>query len=136
MIALEGGKDTARTNEYAFGMAIKRQRPHTFNSVAKNLKALMDGAGMNQSELARQSGISQRHISDILKGNTQCTVPVTNSLAAPFGLTGWHLLLPDLPTDLVASPAIAKLVEAYIKADAAGREFLDAAGEREFRRVP
>lgn len=136
MIALVEGKDTARTSEYPFGMATRRQRPHTANSVAKNLKALMEGADWNQSELARRSGVSQRHISDILKGHTQCTIPVANDLAAPFGLTGWHLLLPDLPKDLVGSPAIARLVAAYIKADAAGREFLDAAGEREFKRKP
>lgn len=96
----------------------------------------MEGAGWNQSELGRRSGVSQRHISDILKSHTQCTIPVANDLAAPFGLTGWHLLLPELPKDLVASPAIAKLVAAYIKADEAGREFLDAAAEREIKRIP
>jgi transcriptional regulator with XRE-family HTH domain len=136
MIALNAGKDTASPSHYAFGMAQRRHRPHTANSVARNLRALMEGAKCNQSELARQSGISQRHISDILAGHSQCTVPVANQLAAPFGLKGWHLLLPDLPTDLVASPAIARLVAAYISADAAGREFLDAAGEREAKRKP
>ena len=134
MIALEVRKDTARVSDYRVQMATRRQRPHTANSVAKNLRALMAGAGWNQSELGRRSGVSQRHISDILNGHAQCTVPVANELATPFGLKGWHLLLPDLPTDLVASPAIAKLVEAYIKADQAGRDFLDAAGEREIRR--
>lgn len=83
----------------------------------------------NQSELARQSKVSQRHISDILSGNTECTYPIAVMLAAPFGLEGWHLQLPDLPKDLVASPSIARLVSAYIKADAAGRKFLDAAVE-------
>lgn len=134
MIALGDGKDTARTSRYAFGMATRRQRPITANSVAKNLKALMEGAGWNQTELARRSGVSQRHISDILNGHAHCTVPFANELAGPFNLHGWHLLLPDLPTDLVASPAIAKLVAAYINADEAGREFLDAAGERELKR--
>lgn len=137
MIALEGGKDTARTNEYAFGMASKRQRPVISSSVSKNLRMLldlmMDG---NQSELARQSGVSQRHISDIINGRTECTYPIAGALAAPFGLTGWHLQLPDLPKDLVASPAIARLVAAYIKADADGREFMDAAAAREAKRKP
>src|SRR5579859_4696777 len=134
MIALVDSKDTAKRSRYAFGMATRRQRPPTASSVSKNLKALMDGADMNQSELARQSGVSQRHISDILSGNSACTYPIADQLAAPFGLTGWHLLIPDLPHELVASPSIAKLVAAYIKADAAGREFLDAAAEREIKR--
>jgi transcriptional regulator with XRE-family HTH domain len=90
----------------------------------------------NQSELARRSGVSQRHISDIVNGRTECTAPVMNDLAAPFGLKGWHLMLPNLSKDLIASPAIGKLVEAYINADEAGREFLDAAGERELKRRP
>jgi transcriptional regulator with XRE-family HTH domain len=134
MIALDGGKDTARRTEYAFGMAIKRHRPPTQSSVAKNLRALMDSSGWNQSELARRSGVSQRHISDILSNRSNCTVPLANALATPFGLNGWHLLLPDLPTDLVASPAIARLVSAYINADADGREFMDAAAAREAKR--
>jgi transcriptional regulator with XRE-family HTH domain len=95
---------------------------------------LMQVAGWNQSELARRSDVSQRHISDIINGRSECTGPVGNKLAAPFGLAGWHLQIPNLPKDLVASPAIAKLVEAYINADPAGREFLDAAGERELKR--
>lgn len=136
MMPLAMGKDGARPKQYALVMASKRPRPNTANSVAKNLRALMDSTGWNQSELARRSDVSQRHISDILGGKSFCTVPVANQLAAPFGLTGWHLLLPDLPTDLVASPAIGRLVAAYIKADAAGREFLDAAGVRESKRTP
>lgn len=88
----------------------------------------------NQSELARQSGVSQRHISDIVRGLSECTDPVADALALPFGLKGWHLRLPNLKQDLVASPAIAKLVEAYISADPAGRQFLDAAAERELQR--
>ena len=134
MIALEEGKDTARRTEYAFGMATKRQRPPTSSSVAKNLAMLMEAAGWNQSELGRRSEVSQRHISDILNGRSECTVPIASKLAAPFGLTGWHLLLPDLPKDLVASPAIAKLVSAYIHADEAGRTFMDAAAARETKR--
>lgn len=134
MIALVEGKDTAKGSDYAFGMATRRQRPPTASSVAKNLRALMDAADVNQSELARRSGVSQRHISDIINGNSACTHPIADKLAAPFGLIGWHLLLPDLPKDLVASPAISKLVSAYINADAAGRQFLDAAAEREIKR--
>ena len=136
MIALNAVKDTASPSRYAHGMAQKRQRPLTANSVSKNLRALMAHAGWNQSELARRSGVSQRHISDILAGHSQCTVPIADQLAAPFGLVGWHLLLPKLPVDLVASPAIGKLVDAYLNADPAGREFLDAAVAREIKRQP
>lgn len=97
------------------------------------LRIAMDN---NQSELARRSGVSQRHISDIVNGLSECTDPIADALALPFGLKGWHLRLPNLKEDLVGSPAIAKLVEAYINADAAGREFLDAAAIREAKRKP
>ena len=91
----------------------------------------------NQSELARKSGVSQRHISDIVNGLSECTDPVADSLALPFGLTGWHLRIPNLEQDLVGSPAIAKLVEAYINTDKAGRELLDAVANHATRvKVP
>jgi transcriptional regulator with XRE-family HTH domain len=135
MIALEEGKDTARGKDYALCMATKRQRPVIASSVATNLAVLLRMAmNNNQSELARRSKVSQRHISDIINGRSECTGPIANMLAAPFGLKGWHLQLPNLPKDLVASPAIAKLVEAYISADEAGRDFLDAAANRELKR--
>lgn len=137
MIPLVVGKDTANDNVYHADVATKRQRPLIASSISKNLRhLLLTAMDDNQSELARRSGVSQRHISDILNGHTECTYPIAIALAAPFGLEGWHLQLPDLPTDLVASPAIAKLVSAYINADKAGREFLDAAAIREAKRKP
>lgn len=137
MIALDVGKDTARRTDYDFGMAIKRHRPVIASSVSKNLRMLLDlTMDGNQSELARQSGVSQRHISDIINGRTECTYPIAAALAGPFGLEGWHLQLPGLPKDLVASPSIARLVAAYINADDAGREFMDAAAAREAKRKP
>jgi len=137
MIVLDGGKDTARRTDYDFGMATKRHRPVIASSVSKNLRMLLDlTMDGNQSELARQSGVSQRHISDIINGRTECTYPIAAALAGPFGLEGWHLQLPGLPKDLVASPSIARLVAAYINADDAGREFMDAAAAREAKRKP
>lgn len=89
---------------------------------------------MNQTEVARQSGVSQRHISDIVNGKASCTTEVADQLGKPFGLQGWHMIMSALPEDLVNSPSIQKLVDAYIKADMSGREFLDAAALRESRR--
>jgi hypothetical protein len=133
---LEIRKDTASCRPYAGRMATRRVRPPTLSNLARNLTTLMRITGWNQSEVSRRSGgaVSQRHISDILKGTADCTTEMANDIAKVFGLQGWHLIMPNLPEDLVNSPSIQKIVEAYIKADESGREFLDAAAQRELKR--
>ncbi len=125
-------KDTARAPAYA-GFVLK-QRPKVGKSVAVNLKRLMAHRRWSQVKLAHESGVSQTHISALLRGDSSCTVDTANALAEPFGLSGWHLQIPELPDDLVISPAIERLVQAYLHASSDGRNFLDAAADRELKR--
>lgn len=82
---------------------------------------------MTQTELAKQSGVSQTHIGGILRKESSCTIEMADALAAPFGLTGWQLIMPNLPDDLVGSQALQRFFDTYIGTDDAGREFMDAA---------
>lgn len=104
---------------------MSKVRPKTRVSVARNLRALMELAHLSQRDLESKSGVSQRQISNILSQSTSCSVETAEALARPFGLEGWHLLLPDLPASLVASPSIGKLVSAYLHASAATRQYMD-----------
>lgn len=113
---------------------MRKERPDTRASIARNLNILMKARDWNQTDLAKASGVSQRHISDILNQKTGCTVEMARDLAAPFNLSEWHLMIPDLPEQLLTSPSLNRLVQSYISADADGREFLDAAAERELKR--
>lgn len=95
--------------------------------VARNLKALMDSRDWNQSDLARQSGVSQRHISDILRGRTDTTAAWLDKLAAPFERKGFELMVDGLHAEIGASSAqLAAMIQAYVR-DPQVRKLLDGA---------
>jgi transcriptional regulator with XRE-family HTH domain len=125
-------KDTAKARPYPLVMT--KARPSTKEILALNLKRLMGMRKWTQVKMAQESGVSQTHISAILRGDSSCTVETADALAKPFNLTGWHLLIARLPDNLVSSPSLNRLVEAYIDATEDGREFLDAAVDRELKR--
>lgn len=106
-------------------MSPKRQS--TRETLAKNLKTLMDIRGWTQVELAGKSGVSQTMISSVLGAKSGCSVETADALGHAFGLTGWHLLMPGLTEDLLKSKAVQKLLESYIDASPEGRAFIDAA---------
>lgn len=91
----------------------------------------MDRKQWSQRDLAGKSGVSQRQISNILQMTTTCSVETADALALPFGLEGWHLLLPRLPLDLVHSPSIGRLVKAYTEASDIVRAYFDTIAIRE-----
>ena len=88
---------------------------------------------MSQRDLAAKSGVSQRQISNILSDATSCSVDTAQALAKAFGLEGWHLLVPNLPDELLSSPSLERLVRAYIGAPASAREFMDTLADRELK---
>ena len=95
--------------------------------LARNLRALMDLRGWNQVRMARESGVSQRHISDILNRRTDATGAVIDKLAQPFGRKGYELQIEGLHDELLASTGnLSTLVSAYVR-DPELRKFLDSA---------
>jgi transcriptional regulator with XRE-family HTH domain len=89
--------------------------------------------GWTQVELAKKSGVSQRMISSILSCESGCSVETADALAHAFGLTGWHLIMPNLSEDLLKSKAIQVLLESYVTASDEGRALIDAIAAREAR---
>lgn len=124
----------AQGREYVRGMA--KPRPRTRTTVARNLRALMKREpGMSQRDLAEKAGVSQRAISSILSENVSCSVETLEAIARPFGLTAWELLIPSMADDLGLPASLAAIVESYVEADQAGREFLLRAADRERRKA-
>lgn len=124
------GKDGASASVYAVLMTRDDVREATpeLGTVARNLATLMRWKDWNQSELARRSEVSQRHISDILRGRSDCTTEMADQLAAAFGFRGWQLMLPDITEELLTSTDLRILVETYIK-NPRGRKLIDAASD-------
>lgn len=124
-----GWRNSADCSQYPANM------PHreltTIQAVARNLKALMERHGMTQTTLAKKSGVSQRHISSILNGETECGTEKANKLARVFGLQGWQLQMPNIPDDLLDSDLILKVVKAMADATPEGRDLIAKNAERE-----
>jgi transcriptional regulator with XRE-family HTH domain len=119
----------ARADDYPLVMAQKR--PRTRETIARNLRILMDRSSWSQRDMAAKSGVSQRQISNILQSSSSCSTETADALAKAFGLEGWHLMLPRLPLDLVHSTSIQKLVIAYTNASETTRAYMDSIVERE-----
>lgn len=88
---------------------------------------------MSQAELARQSDVSQKTISNILNPEVEQSpsIETAEKLAKPFGLEGWHLIMPNLPDDLVSSPSIERLLNSYINSSQEGRDMINKVADRE-----
>lgn len=106
-------------------------KPSTKEVFANNLRHLMKLADLNQTELAKKAGVSQKSISNILSGGQAPTIETAEKLAEPFGLKGWHLIMSGLPDDLISSPSIERLFSSYTNASSEGRKLIDMVAERE-----
>ncbi len=55
-------------------------------SVRQTVLSLMAREGMNQTALAKASGVTYSHLSNVLRGDRQASVEVWDQLLAPFGM--------------------------------------------------
>lgn len=55
------------------------------------------------------------------------------AIAAAFGLKTWHLLMEDLPDDLLQSRSLEKLTQCYKEATTEGRANIERIAETEVR---
>lgn len=110
-----------------------KARQNAYETFVKNLRYLIVAKNMTQTELAKLSGVAQKTISNILsveKGQIP-SVETADKLASAFGLAGWHLLMPNLTTELITSMAIEDLISNYVRATDDGRKVIDTIAQRE-----
>lgn len=99
--------------------------------VIANLKTLMTDNGDSTYSLAKRSGIPQSTVSRFLNNGAKISVEAAEQLAGAYGLEGWHLLMRDLPNDLLKSKRLEKLYERYRSASSEARDYIDSVAERE-----
>ena len=114
-MALHTRKDTAKPYQYRISMAGKNDSVAVPTRVMRNVAVLMKWKGWNQSELDRKSGVSQRHISDLLRGHADCTTEVAEKLAAAFGVPSWLLMVDDITEELLTNTDLQIVVDTYVK---------------------
>lgn len=124
---LNARKDDAEAYLYAVSMD-NLETPPEPRAIGRNLATLMKWKGWNQTELARRSGVSQRHISDILKGLTDPTTEMVEKLAGAFAVQSWQMMMSDITEDLLTSTDLQIVVATYVSTPA-GRRLIDGAAE-------
>lgn len=121
--------NTSRGSVYRIGMKVNR--PQVRTAVAANVRALMDRRELTQMQLCAKSGVSQRHISNLINAKGGPGAEVLDAVASAFGLPGWLLMIPGLSVEILDSHSIPLLVESFISAGPEGRELIARLAERE-----
>lgn len=98
--------------------------------VSANLRRLLDTMGWSEHDLARRSNVSQKAINNLLNKFTGCTITTAHKLAAPFGLTGWQIQLPNVNAEAGLNDKLDIVIRKFLKTDQKGREFIMSAIER------
>jgi len=108
----------------------KRRMPRA--SLAANINGLMERRNWVQHDLAKAAGIAQRTVSNLCNPDGPSPkLDIVDAVAAAFGLEGWHLILPNLLTDLDGESSVAKLVADFESADKSGKRHVLRVAERE-----
>jgi transcriptional regulator with XRE-family HTH domain len=97
-------------------------RPPPRKTLARNLRLLMDAAGMKAPEVARLSGVDAKTVNNMLHGRFDPRPEKADQVAQVFGLNGWQLLIPDLPADMLRNGHIEQLIANYVSASPDGRD--------------
>lgn len=110
------------------GMAIK-QLPK--ESLALNLAHLMERQGHSERDLAKLAKVSQKAINNILNQRSISKLDTVEKIASVYGLTGWHLIMPNLSDDLLQPGRLEGLFNAFISSNEEGRDHIAQVAERE-----
>lgn len=115
----------------SFLKLIKMSKKSTRDNLVTNVRWLMNEAGWTQVELAERSGVSQTAISKVLRGEMIPTIEFAEKLASAFGLSGWHIIMPDLPGDLLRNGTLEQLFRDFLASSSSGRQFISQVATRE-----
>ena len=105
-------------------------RPLPRETLAHNLQHLMEAKEWSAYDLARNSGVGQKTIWNILNQQSAPSIETVDRLASAFGLNLWHLIMPNLPDDLLASPSLPRVIDRYAHARPDDRRLIEGVAER------
>jgi transcriptional regulator with XRE-family HTH domain len=93
-----------------------RKRPHTAQTVAANIQALIEFNKTTAPKVAEQAGIDRKTVNNMLKGRFEPNLTNVEAVAGVFGLSAWQLLRPNLKNDLVKSSVMDRLISDFYDA--------------------
>ena len=88
---------------------------------------------MSYRDVAAKTGnaVSPKTIGNMANAVGGSSIDNVEAVASVFGLNGWHLIAPDLITDLEGETSVRQLFENYIESSPAGRRHILRIAERE-----
>ena len=110
--------------------------------IAGNVKRLIDNKYMDgnkplsQTAICKLIGISQRSVSYLFNdtsGVDSIRSDTIETIAKHFGLEPYHLMIPNLPIEELASKRIEKVIECYSQVPIESRENIARIAENEVR---
>jgi transcriptional regulator with XRE-family HTH domain len=107
----------------------------THEIIAENVDKLMKHKQMKQVEFAKQTGLSQRTISNALKPGSvgSVTMDTVEKIAFYFGIEAYHLLIPNLSIADLIDVRIEDVINKYTETSEHGRQQIIRTADNEFR---
>lgn len=106
-------------------------KPNASKTLQDNIKMLMSKTKTNAAWIATRSGVSQRMVDYIAKGERVPTIEIVDKIAQCYGLTGWQLQMPSLPYDLAKSGTLEHLIDVFMHSDDETRNYTLKVMERD-----
>lgn len=84
----------------------------------------MDYHEHNQRDVEKISGVAQKTVSNILNpGDEKSTrLDIIEAIAKGYGMKTWHLLIDDLPEELLINHSIEKVIDNFRHSSPKGRD--------------
>ncbi len=84
--------------------------------LSENVQALMEQRGWKQTRVAKEGGLAQRTVSNVINKTNDPGTEVIEALGRAFGVPGWTLLIPKVPPQILDSQELPNLVSTYLDA--------------------
>jgi transcriptional regulator with XRE-family HTH domain len=112
-------------------MVVKTTSPAMRRALARNLRSHLLRLEWSENELARRSGVSQKHINNMTNQRTTSSVEVVDAIARAIRLPPWMLLVEGFD-DLAEDQArqLSEIVASWLGADDTARGRIASAARR------
>ena len=94
--------------------------------VAGNLQRICKEHDLSSNELANRSGMPQKTIYTMIQGTHQCRIDNLDKIAKALLVSPTSLVTPHLPTSVLMSRRLPRLVDKYAKLSMEDRERVEA----------
>lgn len=110
---------------------MSKRRPHTTETLARNLNYLMEKHRYTERDMEQKSGVSAKTVNNMRNAKHKPSLENTEKVAAVFGLDAWQLIIPGLPNNLIESKSLRATVNNYVASDNDGQAAIERVAERE-----